>query len=523
MRVKSKLGRRKNKAKSKLSSHKKTNKHKKAPFYCYCRTRARDTEFMIQCDGCDIWYHGSCVELREEEADIIDKYFCPPCRTEHGPIILKNRRTIQRLDYREINEGTSSHDSEKLGFIHHLKNKKFLSQDDVLIYLTGNELTENYLSTNGFSKPILVRSLEGLGMRVPPSDLTIQDIERYVGSLRELEVIDTLKQTDFKLKMGEWTRYFKELDRKHILNVISLEVSNTELGDIITPPKIVREFDWVACYWPESKDLPHNWFLSKPQVQKYCLMSVQGSYTDFHIDFGGSSVWYHPIKGKKIFYLIEPTDTNVKKYERWSSSHYQSNTFFGDVVDKCYQCEINAGETMFIPTGWIHAVYTPIDSIVFGGNYLTKFNIPLQLKVYNIERNLDTPAKFLYPNYETLYWLAGDQLLQEVNSRNENRSADYLIPGLELMVKMFKEWNRNRKGSDHQQHIPCTVCPDEIISKMTNFFESKKSKNKPHSKTDNTTRKIKDSSTQQQTLKIRSYKKKKGFAVTGNSMLLHSI
>ena len=29
----------------------------------------------------------SCVDLREEEADIIDKYFCPPCRTEHGPII----------------------------------------------------------------------------------------------------------------------------------------------------------------------------------------------------------------------------------------------------------------------------------------------------------------------------------------------------------------------------------------------------------------------------------------------------
>lgn len=29
-----------------------------------------------------------------------------------------------------------------------------------------------------------------------------------------------------------------------------------------------------------------------PKVQLYCLMSVQGSYTDFHIDFGGSSVWY---------------------------------------------------------------------------------------------------------------------------------------------------------------------------------------------------------------------------------------
>ena len=55
------------------------------------------------------------------------------------------------------------------------------SQDEVLVYLTGSELTENYLAKHGFSRPILIRSTGGLGMRVPPSNLTIQDIERYVG------------------------------------------------------------------------------------------------------------------------------------------------------------------------------------------------------------------------------------------------------------------------------------------------------------------------------------------------------
>lgn len=34
-------------------------------------------------------------------------------------------------------------------------------------------------------------------------------------------------------------------------------------------------------------------FISKPRVSKYCLLSPAGSYTDFHIDFGGTSVWYH--------------------------------------------------------------------------------------------------------------------------------------------------------------------------------------------------------------------------------------
>lgn len=35
---------------------------------------------------------------------------------------------------------------------------------------------------------------------------------------------------------------------------------------------------------------------------------------------------------------------------------------------------------MFIPTGWIHAVLTPIDSLVFGGNFLHSLNIPMQLQ-----------------------------------------------------------------------------------------------------------------------------------------------
>ena len=37
---------------------------------------------------------------------------------------------------------------------------------------------------------------------------------------------------------------------------------------------------------------PHK----KPLVQKYCLMGVKNSYTDFHVDFGGTSVWYHVLK-----------------------------------------------------------------------------------------------------------------------------------------------------------------------------------------------------------------------------------
>ena len=36
-------------------------------------------------------------------------------------------------------------------------------------------------------------------------------------------------------------------------------------------------------------------------------------------------------------------------------------------------------------SGWIHGVYTPKDSLVFGGNFIHSYNIPQQLRVIEIE------------------------------------------------------------------------------------------------------------------------------------------
>jgi transposase InsO family protein len=46
--------------------------------YCICR-QPHGGRFMIQCDGCDEWFHGSCVNLTEEEAKGMGDYFCHNC------------------------------------------------------------------------------------------------------------------------------------------------------------------------------------------------------------------------------------------------------------------------------------------------------------------------------------------------------------------------------------------------------------------------------------------------------------
>ena len=77
---------------------------------------------------------------------------------------------------------------------------------------------------------------------------------------------------------------------------------------------------------------------------------IQGCWTDFHIDLGGTSVWYHILKGKKIFFLIPPSDENLRHYEEWVLSGKQSQTFFGEMVESCCRIELVAGNTFFIPS-----------------------------------------------------------------------------------------------------------------------------------------------------------------------------
>ena len=80
-------------------------------------------------------------------------------------------------------------------------------------------------------------------------------------------------------------------------------------------------------------------------------MGVKDSYTDFHVDFGGTSVWYHVVRGEKVFDLIPPTEENLIRYEEWVMSSNQSEMFFGDLVPQCYICTVRQGNTLFIPTG----------------------------------------------------------------------------------------------------------------------------------------------------------------------------
>ncbi|CAF4088763.1 unnamed protein product [Rotaria sp. Silwood2] len=450
--------------------------------YCICQKREDElndddnNDFMIECDGCNGWFHGKCVDLADRIADDIEKYFCNECSKQHGPSIFKQRRNQHRRDYSDTNADNKPTQSGTQDFINKLKRKIFPNCDPVITRLKGNQVTAEYIAQNGFTKPILVTNRDGLDMTLPNRTITLAEINELVGHDRFIDIIDCEKQATYKMSLDDYIEYFENFERNKIYNVLSLEISNTKLGEQVVTPQIVRDLSWATIgVWPIKKqekqteeeldsnenqkkitwpmqtiatslskkkrrtvsstdtdqsddeqfegiDTNHFENFERPEVAKYCLISPQSSYTDFHIDFGGSSVWYSVVRGEKIFYIIEPTDENLQKYADWSGSPTESETFLGDCVTNCYKMHLREENTIFIPPGWIHAVYTVTDSLVFGGNFLQSMGVDMQLRIYELERLAQVPNKFQFPLFETFHWYAAKIFYEELKQCNESNS-----------------------------------------------------------------------------------------------------
>uniref|UniRef100_A0A671VPV7 [histone H3]-dimethyl-L-lysine(36) demethylase n=1 Tax=Sparus aurata TaxID=8175 RepID=A0A671VPV7_SPAAU len=283
---------------------------------------------------------------------------------------------------------------------------------DRVIRMEGKDLTYEYVQRGGLRDPIILEKPDGLGLKMPDPDFSVNDVKMFVGSRRMIDVMDVSTQKGTEMSMAQWTRYYETppSQREKLYNVISLEFSHTKLENLVKRPTTVDLIDWVDNMWPRhlkerQRDSTNSINdMQYPKVQKYCLMSVEGCYTDFHIDFGGTSVWYHILRGSKVFWLIPPTPQNLELYENWVLSGKQGDVFLGDRASECQRIELKQGCTFIIPSGWIHAVYTPVDSMVFGGNFLHSFNIPMQLNICNIEDRTRVPVKFRYPFYYEMCW-----------------------------------------------------------------------------------------------------------------------
>ncbi|TMW68234.1 hypothetical protein Poli38472_007906 [Pythium oligandrum] len=350
----------------------------------------------------------------------------------------------------------------------------------------GQHVDKTHLDATGFQRPIVLACPLQVDLLVPTSGMSLVELERAIGSDRAVRAIDvaTQRELEKEWRLKDWMSYFARPDyeRARILNLISLECSGTKLEQLVRPPRLLREIGWVEKHWPNAAKKDR---MLAPKVQLYCLMSAAGSYTEFHIDFGGSSVWYHLYQGRKIFFLLPPTDANLQRFAEFEARYRRDPTlFFADTLpDECSIIDMHAGDTILLPSGWIHAVYTPEDSISFGGNFLSGYHMPMHMRCHTTECAQHIEGRFQFPMFEQVVWFAVTAYARMLTN------CSYLLSkwewtGLQVIVPLLE---------DHYQRISSpgsleadlveriiAICktatrlqPQEMLAKMKSNIQAK--------------------------------------------------
>lgn len=358
--------------------------------------------------------------------------------------------------------------------------EKFMRVEDseyFVQYENGSDL-ENKLPF--FTKALIVHDPRGLGMCEELFELnTFQKLEKklieHLGPEYQWLVINSDKQTgDQGMSLKNFLKLFisaesgKPIKRPSILNSLSNNLHKIDaLARLLEPPNYTR-----FCSWTRRLKLP-------PQVEHYLLISMAGSFTDFHTDFGGSSVSYYLLIGSKIFWFVRPTSKNLRAFKAWSALSKEENlrTPFIPYLKaqnpeaNVYRLELSPGQTLFVPTGWIHAVMTPKDSVAVGANFLQSANpslqvtihkeIDLQLETVTNEAAADDGQSFLFPQFRLLNWLAiplvTKDLTSDVVKKFKLKLRSYIESYVEYLMEIWKSKDfRNSvlaKDPDARKHF----------------------------------------------------------------------
>ena len=402
------------------------------------------------------------------------------------------------------------------------KDDKIVNKGDLQVITNGSILTaKNILDPDHpltIHKPMLIKdTATSIGMKLPKKkksesgeneeekEYSIREIGKKIGMNHPITVMDVRSQEEIDgMIFADMVDYFEDEDRRYtskqtssprqkrrknnqrVLNQISLEFSNLPLAREVRSPQFVRDLDWIDNIWDHNRRKQKDY----PRVQYYCLTSTAGCYTDFHVDFGGTSVYYHVLSGEKVFVLIPPTANNMMLYEKWLCRKDQNDIFFPDMkmtvdsegadsktigVEGGIRINLKPGQTFIIPTAWIHAVFTPVDSLVIGGNFLHGLDIKGQIDVNSMEIRVRVPAKFRFPSFVQMNFYACLEYFRRFLKSQVHKEE---IDGLQYMLQACREWHQKEDGDSNRmgsvmwvQHQIVGILNDLYgITSLDNFF-----------------------------------------------------
>ncbi|SCU77754.1 LAME_0A02124g1_1 [Lachancea meyersii CBS 8951] len=446
-----------------------------------CMKDDPNKSLWVQCELCDQWVHVTCIPMKyiydaagepctvyPKSSKQIKRYNC----SEHGEPLLEtnqiNRkrknedqlevsetveprrhglRKKKQLDYISLNEGELKRSKNE-----HPHVKPFLAcfarWENTTNVIKSSELETQF---DSIRKPLKVVDPENSGMQIPSGPdgktLTVDAVTHFLGDHYKVDVMDVQSQQNSNWTMSQWNHYFTECSvdtRDRIRNVISLEVSHVDKFQAeLQRPRVVEAQDLVNKVWNIILDESE-----RPKVTKYVLMSVENAFTDFHLDFAGTSVYYKVVSGAKKFLLFPPTPHNLDSYTKWCDSVHQNLIFLGDELEDGVAMDLGPGDLFMIPCGYIHAVYTPRDSLVIGGNFLTLRDLETQLQIVEIERRTKVPKKFTFPQFDIVMGKTSEWFLAQNNPHSNElqpRQVHALVAFLQDSRSKYKPVNFSTK------------------------------------------------------------------------------
>ncbi|KAL4646474.1 jmjC domain-containing protein 4-like [Arapaima gigas] len=146
-----------------------------------------------------------------------------------------------------------------------------------------------------------------------------------------------------------------------------------ELGAYSTP--VFFSSDWLNEYWDTIE----------VDDYRFVYMGPKGSWTPFHADVFHSYSWSANICGRKKWILYPPgqeeflRDCHGNLAYDVTAPALKDKNLYPRYEEACQPLEIiqEAGEIIFVPSGWHHQVYNLEDTISINHNWLNGCNVDL--------------------------------------------------------------------------------------------------------------------------------------------------
>ncbi|XP_075779078.1 2-oxoglutarate and iron-dependent oxygenase JMJD4 [Pelodiscus sinensis] len=215
----------------------------------------------------------------------------------------------------------------------------------------------------------------------PNFDYLLQHFGKAVVPVANCDVKEYNSNPKEQIPLKEYISYWKEYIKKNYQSPRGcLYLKDWHLcrafpaEDVYTTP-IYFTSDWLNEYW-DARGVDDY---------RFVYMGPKGSWTPFHADVFRSYSWSANICGKKKWLLFPPRqEENLRDRHGHlpfdiTTPALQDSRVYPRYAQSCPPIEIiqEAGEIVFIPSGWHHQVYNLEDTISINHNWVNGCNVAI--------------------------------------------------------------------------------------------------------------------------------------------------